>query len=72
MKKPYKAKSLSGAERMVRQQRKLIATQNNLLNQFDYERRMLAKLAAKTPQFFNPMDAWQAESIRDRILPEPS
>lgn len=29
---------------------------------------LLAKLAAKTPQFFNPMEAWAAETLRDEIL----
>ncbi len=32
------------------------------------ERLTLAKLAAKTPQFFNPLVAWEAEALRDRIL----
>jgi hypothetical protein len=32
------------------------------------ERIELAKLAAKTPQFFNPLEAAAAEFLRDRIL----
>jgi len=32
------------------------------------ESRLLAMLAAKTPQFFNPLVAMEAEEIRDRIL----
>lgn len=28
----------------------------------------LAKLAARTPQFSNPIVAWEAEALRDRIL----
>ena len=32
------------------------------------ESQSLAKLAAQTPQFFNPLDAMQAELVRDRIL----
>lgn len=34
------------------------------------ECRLLAMLAAKTPQFFNPLVAMEAEGIRDRILSE--
>lgn len=34
------------------------------------ERLMLAKLAAKEPQFFNPLVAMEAETLRDRILSE--
>jgi len=34
----------------------------------DMLKQSLAKLAAQTPQFFNPLDAMQAEQIRDRIL----
>ena len=32
------------------------------------EIRQLAKLAAKTPQFFNPLDVFAAEKIRDKYL----
>ena len=32
------------------------------------ERRLLAMLAAKTPQFLNPLVAMEAETIRDRII----
>lgn len=28
----------------------------------------VAKLAAKTPKFCNPMDAWEARNIRDFVL----
>lgn len=34
------------------------------------ERLLLAKLAAKEPQFFNPLAAMEAETLRDRILSE--
>jgi hypothetical protein len=30
--------------------------------------RSLAMLAAKTPQFHNPLEAWAAESVRDAVL----
>lgn len=34
------------------------------------ERILLAKLACRTPQFFNPLEAMGAEAIRDRVLKE--
>src|SRR5688500_12197324 len=32
------------------------------------ERLTLAKLASETPQFFNPLEAWAAKDLRDRLL----
>lgn len=32
---------------------------------------VLAKLAADTPQFSNPLDVWAAQTIRDRHLANP-
>jgi hypothetical protein len=32
------------------------------------ERLLLAKLAARTPQFFSPLEAMAAETLRDTIL----
>lgn len=66
--KPYKAKSLKSAERTVRSLTKQRAERDELLNIFDHERKMLAKLAAETPQFFNPLDVMEAKKIRDLIL----
>lgn len=73
--KPYKAKSLKAAERAVRSLRKqraerdeLLNIFDELLNIFDREREMLAKLAAETPQFFNPLHVMEAKKIRDLIL----
>lgn len=66
--KPYKAKSLKGAEAMVRRLRQQIAQRDDLLDRFDHERKMLAKLSADTPQFYNPMIVMEAKQIRDRIL----
>ena len=34
------------------------------------ERLALAKLAAETPQFFNPLEAFAAQKIRDDVLAE--
>jgi hypothetical protein len=66
--KPYKAKSLESAQRMVRNLKRQIATRDDLLNQFDYERKLMAQLAADTPQFFSPHVVIEAKRIRDRLL----
>jgi hypothetical protein len=34
------------------------------------ERLLLAKLAAETPQFFNPLVVYEVEGLRDRLLAE--
>jgi hypothetical protein len=66
--KPYRAKSLTGAEAMVRKLRKQIAERNDLIDIWNQERLILAKLAADTPQFYNPFDVIEAKQIRDKIL----
>lgn len=53
---------------MVRCLKRQIAQRDDLLNRFDCERKLLAKLAAETPQFYNPIHAMVAKQIRDRIL----
>ena len=70
--KPYKAKSLSGAEKRVRQLRKQIKERDSLLHQFDRDRRLMAMLASDTPQFDNPLLVYEAKQIRDRILALPN
>lgn len=42
-------------------------TENRRLRE---QRLLLAKLASKKPQFFNPLVAMEAETLRDRILSE--
>lgn len=47
------------------------STIKSLLATIDQERAdlvTLAKLAAPTPQFFNPLAAWEAQALRDRVL----
>jgi hypothetical protein len=66
--KPYKAKSITGAQIRVRQLERLLGKYKDLVNKFDKDRILLAKLAAKTPQFFDPLVAMEAEQLRDRIL----
>jgi succinate dehydrogenase flavin-adding protein (antitoxin of CptAB toxin-antitoxin module) len=64
----YVAKTLSGAQARVRQLQRQIREIDKLLGQFAKERVMLAKLAADTPQFYNPIIVAEAKQIRDRIL----
>jgi hypothetical protein len=75
MSKPYKAKSISGAQARVRQLEKQVADCSRYLGmanerekKLKSERQVLAKLAAKGPCFYNPLDAWAAETLRDEIL----
>lgn len=39
-----------------------------LLERFDRERKILARLAAETPQFSNPLHVFAAQKVRDDIL----
>ena len=66
--KPYKARSLKNAEVTVRQCRKQIAQCHKLMERWSHERKMLARLAAPSPQFSNPFDVIEAQKIRDSIL----
>lgn len=68
--KPYKGKSLKGAIRRVRELEAQLVERDELLDCFNYERKMLAKLAADTPQFYSPVAAMEAKQIRDQILGE--
>jgi hypothetical protein len=68
----YKAKSLTSAQTLVRRLRRQIAERDDLLTRFDRERRLMARLAAETPQFFNPLVVMEAKQIRDRILGLPN
>jgi hypothetical protein len=45
----------------IRQARAIIA-------KLQADRLLLAKLAAETPQFFNPLEAMEAQALRNRIL----
>jgi hypothetical protein len=68
--KPYTAKSLTGATAYVRLLLKQREEWNATLGRYMKEVNMLAKLAAKGPAFFNPLEAMAAEQLRDRILRE--
>lgn len=64
----YKPRSLSGAERYVRCLHSQLEDYERYSKAMRRELLILAKLSAKGPCFFNPLDAWEAESIRDKIL----
>lgn len=70
--RPYKAKSISGAQDMVRRLRKQIAERDALLTRFDRERRLMAKLASDDAKFFNPVEAWEATRLREELLRRPN
>lgn len=70
-----KIKSLKYALRLLREEYKSNAglrweldRHNEMFARGIAERKMLARLAAKTPQFFNPIEGWAAEKLRDDIL----
>jgi len=66
--KPYKGTTLAGASRRIQQLQNQIIELDSICCRLKDERVMLAKLAATGPAFFNPMDAWKAEKVRDEIL----
>lgn len=68
MSKPYKAKSLAGAERRVRELMKTVKVLDATLGQYMREGEMLAQLAADGPCFSNPFKIIEAKEVRDRWL----
>jgi hypothetical protein len=66
--KPYKAKSLKGAEREVRNCRKIIEKYKELLDEAHRDRIQFAKLAADGPCFDNPIIVAEAKARRDEVL----
>ena len=64
----YNAKTLSGVRARVRQLENLRDELSTLLEQYDRQRRLLAMLAAETPQFHNPLLVHEAKQIRDELL----
>ncbi len=65
---PYKARSINGAQARVRNLEKQVAYLDKWAGELVQERRILAKLAAEGPAFFNPLDAFAAKTLRDKIL----
>lgn len=73
--KKYEAKSLAGATARVRMLEKQRAKLDDDLGRslseikaLRAQRAALAKLAAKGPTFFNPLEVFAAEALRDQIL----
>ena len=66
--KPYKGRSLTGAIRRVRELQKLVDQYRELFDRWYEERKLLAKLAATGPCFYDPLEAMAAEELRDDIL----
>ena len=68
MTKRYTARTLAGATRRVRQLEDQIRVLNEITRRYWNERRLLAMLAAPTPQFDNPLVMMEVEKLRDEIL----
>lgn len=68
--KPYKPRTLKGAEVYVRNLRSQLDDLERYLVREQHTSRLLARLAAKGPAFDNLMVALEAEKRRDQILAE--
>lgn len=68
MTKRYTARTLVGATRRVRQLEDQICVLDQIARRYRDERRLLAMLAAPTPQFDNPLLVMEVERLRDEIL----
>ena len=66
--KPYKARSIEGAETRVRQLQKQYDDLDKLARKYHLERNLLAMLSATGPCFNNPLEAMMAEQVRDDVL----
>lgn len=66
----YKAKTLSGAQSMVRRLLNQREELSEIIGKLLKERRELAKLAAEGPAFTNPLHVFEVQALRDRILRE--
>lgn len=68
MSKPYKARTLNGAQRMVRWLQRQRGEDAELIKRLDEQNKLLAMLAADGPCFTEPTLVWKANGIRDRTL----
>lgn len=66
--RPYTAKSISGAQTRVRQLERLYRELNEIAERYYQERNQLAKLAADGAAFLNPLHVAEAKQTRDRVL----
>ncbi len=64
----YHAKTLSGAQTMVRMLLKQRDERHALLENYAHKLTLLARLAADGPAFDNPLTIYDAKVIRDEIL----
>lgn len=64
----HKFKSIDGAVRRIRELEKIVASYGAIVSRLNNERQLLAKLAARGPCFYNPLEAMVAEKLRDDIL----
>lgn len=65
---PYKAQTISGAEREVRRLRRFNRELLAMLDEYAHDRVTLAKFAADGPAFDNPIVVMEAKKLRDSIL----
>jgi hypothetical protein len=68
--KPYKAKTLSGAQAKVRQMERNYRKLDAIAARYMHERDQLALMCADGPAFYHPLAAMAARTIRDRVLKE--
>lgn len=54
----------------AREQGKLLMEAHKTLQEWQYQRIMLAKLASDRPEFYNPLIVYEAKKIRDAIFKE--
>lgn len=66
--KPYVARTITGAQRRVRQLENQVALWRKMHEVAAQERDACALLAAEGPAFKNPLRIIEAKKIRDRVL----
>lgn len=69
--KPYKARTLKGAEAKVNQLLKSLRELEEKNTELACGRYLMAKLASREPQFYNPLVVMSVERMRDTILHTP-
>jgi hypothetical protein len=66
--KKHRFKNVNNAARRVRELEKRIEEYEEICTRLELQKLLLARLAATTPQFSNPLAAMAAEQLRDEIL----
>lgn len=66
--KKTRFKSIEATERRIRRLESHCYEYKQICDLYQQEKIMLAKLAATGPAFFNPLDAMEAEKLRDKLL----